>query len=183
MIRIDDSTAARLETRRKDDESVDALIQRLLDETAEEVALESLLNHILDHYDHVAGIRVDHPTSEDPSYIHIKVFTGDVREHRDEWEFIRTSAQFDAATTHVVIEDEEGDVSHTLPFQVFADPDGPTGETIGMTPVYVADDVVGSEPLSLEAGLARLRAKIGKSADEIRAEMEDRGRGGQSATE
>ena len=64
---------------------------------------------------------------------------------------------------------ETDDETYVVFVRVMATFDGPgTFETMERTTLYMSDDTLGAEPVSLEEGLDRLQAKIGMDLQEFR---------------
>lgn len=158
----------RLDARRRNGEDRNDVIERLLDETIEEVPIETVIDDVFDHFDHVASIAVDHTQPEEPSSVQITVYTGDI--FGFEYGCDENVPLYSSGRSRVVIESSDGE-RFTVPFHLIATSTGPSPEMIERTPVYMSDNVLGAEPLSVEAGLDRLRSKLGKTTTEIRTMM------------
>ena len=157
----------RINDRRHEGESRNDVIRRLLDETIEEVPIETVVKDVFNYFGHVASIAVDHVPPEEPTLIQITVYTGDV------YDFVEDVPIHGSGRKRVVIETNDED-RFVVPFFIIATSDGPSGEMLERTPIYYSDSVLGAEPLPIAKGLERLRSKLGKSPQEIRAIMDDK---------
>jgi hypothetical protein len=163
---LEAETLRRLESIRKADENADEAITRMLDNAVEKVPIETIMTDLLDRFEDVASINVNlSASSENPGMLLISVHTGDAG-----WEDNITFRE--GKESRAVIESKAGE-QFCLPFDIIATCDGPKRESIGTTPIYMTDDVLGAEPVTLDEGLDQLRAKIGKSRDELRAMVYD----------
>ena len=154
----------RLDARRRDGEDRNDVIERLLNETIEEVPIETVIDDVVDHFDHVASIAVNHTQPEEPNSLQITVYTGDV------FGYDENVPLYSSGRSRVVTKASNGE-RFTVPFFITATSDGPSPEMIERTPVYMSDNVLGADPLSVEDGLDRLRSKLGKTTTEIRTMM------------
>lgn len=159
--------AVRLNGRRQAGETRADVIERLLDETVEDVPLPTVINEIFSQFDHVASIDVGHPNPESPTMLTITVYTGDADGYEDTVDIYRSGRY------RAVIENESGE-RFTPSFDIIATVTGPSGmNTAGRTCVYMAEQVIGAEPQSVDDGLATLQQKLGKSSDEVEAMVTD----------
>lgn len=115
--------------------------------------ITELVERIVNKFDYVAEIHVAHlPTVDEVSCLVITVHTGEAdsfEEPLDEF-----------AGYHALVDVGDADPLE-LPVNVLATYDG-VGHLQGSqgTTVYMADDVLGAEPRSLDEGLTRLRQKL-----------------------
>lgn len=158
---LEAQTLRRLESIRKADENCDETITRLLDNAIENVPIEKILTDLLNRFDDAVNINVDLVSQyENPGKMIISVHTGEVGLEEN-------INMFNGTEVRAVIESQAGE-QFCLPFDVIATCDGPKTETLSTTPVYMTDSVVRADPITLDEGLNQLRAKIGKSSDELR---------------
>ena len=163
---LEAETLRRLESIRKTDENADEAITRMLDNAVQKVPIEKLITDLLSRFEDAVNINVDPvPEHENPGMLIISVHTGNAGLEDN-------ITLYEGKESRAVIESEAGE-QFCLPFDVIATCDGPKRESIGTTPVYMSDSVVGAEPVALDDGLDQLRAKIGKPNDEIRALVYD----------
>lgn len=163
---LEAQTLRRLESIRKADENCDKTITRLLDNAIENVPIEKILTDLLNRFDDAVNINVDLVSQyENPGKMIISVHTGEVGLEEN-------INMFNGTEVRAVIESQAGE-QFCLPFDVIATCDGPKRETLSTTPVYMTDSVFRVDPITLEEGLNQLRAKIGKSTDELQELVHD----------
>ena len=124
-----------------------------MSQTNQHQTLEQVVNQLIDKFEDVAGIHINHPNlSYSGTELHIKIFTGDI-EGTHEYLDIPSSGK---VTVEAVTEE-----SVTFSASVLATIDGPGGiqRTSGTT-VYMADSVLGAQPRSVETGLSMVRHKV-----------------------
>lgn len=160
-IAVEAQTLRRLASIQKDDESWDDTLTRVLDNAVENAPIENILTVLLCQFEDAVNVNVDmQPLCEKPGMMLISVHTGEVG-----WE--EDITLYEGKEARAVIESQAGE-QFCLPFEIIATCDGPKRETIGTTPVYMTDSVLGLEPITLDEGLDQLRMKVGKSNEELR---------------
>ncbi len=163
-IKASERTKRRLDrrTRMGVDNSYDDVINRLLDATMEMVSIEEVIDAITDFYDDIAMIKADTlPSCENPSKVIITVHTGEAGSLEDH------PPIFNQGNEYVKIKTD--DETYVAFVRVMATFDGPgTLETSERTTLYMNDNVLGGEPVSIDEGLERLRTKLGMDHEEIR---------------
>lgn len=145
----------RLQRRAGEDESIEDVIERLLNKTTKGVGLEPVIRTAIDEYEDVCCVYVDHPTSPDelPTFLDIAVYT-------DEAEAVMDFHDVGSPEYRIMVRRDDGEMRR-LPFRVFGTFDGPQSrDTREGTPVYMDNDVTGAEPIPLKEGIERLREKI-----------------------
>jgi len=159
-IEVEAQTLRRLESIRTPDESPDDTLNRLLDDAVKNVPIEEIMTDLLDQFEDAVSISVDMEVGESPVRMDITVYTGSV----DMEEGVNL---YEGVESRAVIDAQSGDQFH-LPFRIHATSSGPRRESVRTTPVYMTDNVLGLDAVTLEQGLNRLREKIGKSHEEVR---------------
>lgn len=158
---VEAQTLRRLDSIQKDDESFDETLTRVLDNAVENAPIENILTVLLCQFEDAVNVNVEMlPSCEKPGMMMISVHTGEVG-----WE--EDVTLYEGKEARAVIESQAGE-QFCLPFDIVATCDGPKRETIGTTPVYMTDSVLGLEPITLDEGLDQLRMKVGKSNEELR---------------
>jgi hypothetical protein len=149
---LDEDTVLKLKDRaRETDETLDDVINRLLDETVLEVSLDEVIETVVEEYEDIACIVVNHPELGDLN-IGIQVFTPDADSDYE-------AADLYSPKDQVCI--ERGDDPVRRNFGIFATCDGPeTRNTTFRTTIYMADNVVGASSLELDTGLTYLKEKL-----------------------
>ncbi|WP_348609757.1 hypothetical protein [Halobaculum rarum] len=183
---LDVQTLHRLISIRKEDDTWDTSITRLLDNAIQNVPIEEILRDLLNQFEDAVSINVvptpqyerplreirnqledgvsisanPTPQYEDPGRLIISVHTGEVS-------FEENVSLYAGTESCAMIESNTGE-EFCLPFDIIATCDGPKSETMSTTPVYATDSILGMEPISLDEGLDQLRTKIGMPRDELR---------------
>lgn len=139
-----------------EEDTANEVITRTLDETAEIVTLDEIFHRIQQEFDDIGSIDVDHlVTHENPSQLIFWIHTGEANGLEDGRELFESNYL-------VVIERQEKSDVH-IPFVTIATLDGPqrTDQT-ERTTVYIADTVVGAEPVDLDEGSEYLKSKLAR---------------------
>jgi hypothetical protein len=156
---VEPNTLCRLMEVQMDNETPDDTLTRLLDDAIEHVPIETVLTDLLDEFENPAGVDVNMAVREgEPGLLLIIVYA-------DRWGWEKHFTLYEGTEARAVIESEEGEEFHQ-PFDIRTAPAATMGKTPPTSPVYMADDIDGFDPLALEDGLDQLRAKVGKSPDE-----------------
>lgn len=155
---------------REGEQTYEEIIERLLDETITEVELEEVIKTVIDHFDDVVYVRVDHPFPvENGSLLFITVSAGDIVDFEE-------SVEVFGPEHRVVIDPENEFETLRLDFEIQVEPYLPSAiETRNVTPVYLEKQ--NGEHLDLDVGLERLRDKL------LNPEEWDRSRTGTTAGE
>lgn len=134
------------------------------DTSCVDVPIKTILETLLIQYNEAVSISLDliHQ-SENPEMMIISVHTSEAG-----WEENATLPS--DRELRAEIGSQAGE-QFFVPFDIIATCDGPKRETIGTTPVYTTDSVLGLEPVTLDEGLDQLRMKIGKSTQELREQV------------
>lgn len=122
-------------------------------EPAVAIELETVIEELMDEFDYVASINVDHlATLERLTQIRITAFTGEANSFED---------YLDLFTSEHKIAIDRNDETLLVPFTVCATFDGPTTwDSKGQTTIYMHEDVIRAHPISLENGLAYVQDKL-----------------------
>ncbi|WP_133412276.1 hypothetical protein [Natrarchaeobaculum sulfurireducens] len=162
---LTEQTLERLEARRTVTEDYDDVVNRLLDATVVEHSIETIIHDLVDHFEgYVAGIAVGHSCVENPGLLTITAYTADANGYED------LVSLYESEVVRAVIETADGNEINAR-VNIIATCSGPQSEMMGTTPVYIAENVIGLEPVEIDDGLERLREKIGQPYDEVRKMM------------
>ncbi|MCQ4334776.1 hypothetical protein KM295_15080 [Natronomonas sp. F2-12] len=122
-------------------------------ESVVKVELETVVEKVIDEFDNVASITIDHLlTYERPSSIRVRVYTGEADGFEDYLQLF--------SSEHKIALDR-GDQTLLVPFSIFATFDGPvTWDSTSQTTIYMDDNVLGSHSLQVDDGLAYVQDKL-----------------------
>lgn len=163
---VEAQTLRRLDSIQEDGESFDATLNRVLDDAVKNVPLRNILIYLQNEFEGAVNINVDLiPPCENPGMMVITVHTGEVGGRED-------VTFCEGEESRAVVESQAGE-RFCLPLDIIATSDGPKRETIETTPVYMADTILGLEPITVDEGLEQLRRKIGKPSEEVRDLISD----------
>lgn len=123
------------------------------EEAVVEVKLETVVERVIDEFDDVASITIDHlSTYECPSIMRIKAYTGEADSFEDDLQLFSSDQQ---------IALDRDDQTLLVPFSTIASFDGPvTWDTESQTTIYMDENVHGAQPLQFENGLAYVQDKL-----------------------
>lgn len=122
-------------------------------ESVVEIELETVVERIMDEFEYVASITIDHLlNNERPSSITIRVYTGEADGLEDYLQLF--------SSDHKIAVDR-GDETLLVPFSIFATFDGPvTLDRSSQTTIYMNDNILGAQSLQLEDGIAYVQDKL-----------------------
>jgi len=124
-----------------------------MNQTNQHKTLEQIISQLIEKFDHIAGIYVEHPNlSYSDSVLHISIFTGDIEEYHE---------YLDMPSSGKVTVEAVTEESVTFSASVAATIDGPGGiQRTSGTIIHMADSVLGAQPRSVETGLSMVRHKV-----------------------
>jgi hypothetical protein len=156
-IRTNDRLKRELRARQRDGESsFHEVMVRILNEHRRIWDLEDdILPTIQEEYDYIASIRVSTiPTISQPSTCIIKIYTGEAESLEDYLPY------FDEGRDKIGLPRAD-DPEFVCELELMATVDGPSSlENAESTPIYMADNVLGAEYLSLDDGLERFYERL-----------------------
>lgn len=165
-IRVRHDTARSLSKRSTDDDnSYDDVVQRLLSVTEKDISLREAVEGYFNEFDpeSIAGMSAWISWHEgEPTAVMFTINTGEAK--LDGQHVVDTFG----AEYRIRI-DRPDDDPLRLRFQCEADPYGPASlETSDTIPIYLCDDLAGADPIPLDEGIERLKAKLlGRGEQEV----------------
>jgi len=151
---VEEYTRQRLQRRMEQEEQTyDELIKQLLDETAEVITLEEVIETALEQCNDAVALVVDHPGGiKDSVHFLIWIYAGEVNG------FSGQKSLFNGKQMLGIERDGEDEV---VEFEVAARCDGPAVlDAQERTTVYMSDNVIGTNPIGLEAGIQHFKEKL-----------------------
>lgn len=161
---VEEQTLRRLESIKTPGKSYNEILNRVLDDAIKNVPVKDLMTYLQVMFENAVGITVTLHGTENPRMSLITIYTDHGMEKK--------VSLYEQREARLVIESQTGE-RHCLPFHVYTTSSGPKTESIDTTPIYMADNALGKEPVTLKQGLNRLQAKIGKPHDEVRELVHD----------
>lgn len=156
-IRVSTTNHNRILNRGKEDESINDVVGRLLDETATQLIIEEVVDRVMEVYgeESVACIRTTFlPDIENPSTVHLAV-------HSSEAETLGGPIEeFERSEEYQVYIGDYG------PFQLSTEETSmaPQDDSDDSITLYETEDILGAEPKSLEEGYAELMEELMEDA-------------------
>lgn len=152
---ITEETKIRLFHRRRTSETIDDMINRLLDETIVEMTVEEMIETASENYDDISAITVNHQELPDSGLLYVKIWSPEI--------MVGGEANVFTPSHRVVIE-RENETARMQPVVVEDMYSPNVTDDQDTTPVYI-EDLESNALIELAEGIENLKNKLQKPED------------------
>ena len=149
---ITEETKLRLFNRQRTSESIDDMINRLLDETIIEMTVEEMIETARENYDNISAITVDHPGLPDAGILFVNIWSPEIIDVGEANVF---------TPSHRVVIERENETVRMQPVVVEEVYSPNVADDQDTTPVYI-EDLQSNELIELAEGIEYFKNKLQK---------------------